>query len=136
MTTNPDSPTLASTLTARRLGQLLIGLCVLLAVVSTPVAAQESNPICSDDSETLANLLEGFIQITTALGVMGLLVVWQADSLLEMVAVGREQQASLRTHKRTALKSAVILICLGPLFTVAGTTMGLPIASCVDLIPF
>ncbi|MFD1514098.1 hypothetical protein [Halomarina rubra] len=101
-----------------------------------PVSAQESNPICSDESDTLASMVEGFIQITTALGVMGLLIVWQADSLMQMIAVGREQKASLRDHKRTAIKSAAILVCLGPLFTVAGTTMGLPIASCVDLIPF
>lgn len=136
MTTDEDTMTLASLSTIRRLGQLLVTLCVLLALVSTPVAAQESNPICSDESDTLANMLEGFIQITTALGVMGLLVVWQADSLLEMMTVGREQKASIQGHKRTALKSTVILICLGPLFTVAGTTMGLPIANCVDLIPF
>jgi hypothetical protein len=136
MTTDSDSPTLASPLIARRSGQLLIALCLVLAFASTPVAAQEGNPICTDDSDTLAGLVEGFIQITTALGVMGLLVVWQADSLVEMVAMGRDQRASIRDHKRTALKSAVVLICLGPLFTVAGTTMGLPIASCVDLIPF
>lgn len=136
MSINADPSTLASHLTGRRLGQCLIALCVLLAIVSTPVAAQEGNPLCTDSSDTLANMVEGFIQITTALGVMGLLLVWQADSLVEMFAVGRDEKASLKRHKRSALKSAAILVCLGPLFTVAGATMGLPIASCVDLIPF
>lgn len=131
-----SSTTLVSGLDYRHIGRLALMLCVLLMVVSTPVSAQESNPICSDESDTLANMIEGFIQITTALGVMGLLLVWQADSLLEMVTVGRDQKASLREHKRTAIKSAAVLICLGPLFTVAGTMMNLPIASCVDLIPF
>jgi len=131
-----SSTTLVSRLDYRRIGRLALTLCVLLTVVSIPVSAQESNPICSDESDTLASMIEGFIQITTALGVMGLLLVWQADSLLEMFTVGRDQKASLREHKRTAIKSAAVLICLGPLFTVAGTTMNLPIASCVDLIPF
>ncbi|MFC5973462.1 hypothetical protein ACFPYI_19205 [Halomarina salina] len=128
----PDLPMVS----IRRLSLVVFILLVMLTAGTAPVSAQEENPICTDDSNTLAGMIEGFIQITTALGVMGLLIVWQADSLMEMVMIGREQKASIRNHKRTALKSAGVLVCLGPLFTVAGTTMNLPIANCVDLIPF
>lgn len=131
-------------------------LCVLRVLVVTvvglsllaggPVAAQEptettettaaSNPICQEDSETLTTMVEGFVQLTTGLGIMGLLVVWQADSLMEMFTLSREQKTAIKQHKRGALKSAGILVLLGPLFTIAGSMMGLPIADCVNLIPF
>jgi hypothetical protein len=81
-------------------------------------------------------MIEGFVQLTTGLGVMGLLIIWQADSLLQMFTLSQEQQAGLKRHKRSALKSAAILVLLGPLFTLLGSSMELPIADCVDLVPF
>jgi hypothetical protein len=126
-----------------RVGLLLVLAFGLLLIPVQPGAAQESsdstgssNPICQDSSGTLADMIEGFVQITTALGVMGLLLVWQADSLMEMLTLDREQKAKIKQHKRGAMRSAGVLIVLGPLFTVAGSTMGLPIAQCVNLIPF
>lgn len=118
---------------------LLICLIGGLAAGAHPVAAQDGgavNPVCQDSSDTLANMIEGFVQVTTGLGIMGLLIVWQAESLAEMFTVGREQKASLKRHKRGAMKSAVTLVVLGPLFTVAGAAMNIPVAQCVDLIPF
>nr|WP_284032494.1 hypothetical protein [Halobaculum sp. DT31] len=111
---------------------------LLIGLLSTPAVAQDatSNPVCTDDSGTLGNMIEGFVQITTGLGIMGLLVVWQADALMEMFTLGREQKARIKEHKRGAVRSAVTLVVLGPLFTVGGAAMGLPIAECVDLIPF
>jgi len=126
----------------RRFGCLL-ALCLLAGIVlaSAPALAQDgdggsSNPVCQDSSNTLANMIEGFLQITTGLGIMGLLIVWQADSLAEMFTLNREQKANLKRHKHSATKSGAILVILGPLFTVAGSVMELPIAQCVDLIPF
>lgn len=81
-------------------------------------------------------MISGFFQITTAIGLMGLVVVWQADSLVEMFTMNLEQKKNLKMHKRAALKSAVILLVLGPLYTVAGSTMGLPLAECVNLAPW
>ena len=104
-------------------------------VAVDPVLAQE-NPICAEQSETLVNMIEGFVQLTTGLGVMGLLIVWQADSLMEMFTLKQEHQLGLKEHKRSALKSATILVLLGPLFTLMGSSMNLPVAECVDLIPF
>ena len=107
---------------------------VMLSIVAVdPVLAQDS-VVC--DAEGLPDMISGFFQITTALGIMGLVVVWQADSLVEMFTMNIEQKKSLKQHKRTALKSAVILVILGPLYTVAGAAMGLPLAECVNLVPW
>jgi hypothetical protein len=67
---------------------------------------------------------------------MGLLIVWQGDSLMEMFTMSQEQQAGFKQHKRKALKSATMLVLLGPLFTLLGSSMELPIADCVNLTPF
>lgn len=125
----------------RRLGILtLLCLFALTLVAAQPALAQDDSgtvsPVCQDSSNTLADMIEGFVQITTGLGIMGLLIVWQADSLAEMFTLGREQKASIKRHKRGAMKSAATLVVLGPLFSVAGSAMNLPIAQCVDLMPF
>ena len=123
----------------RAIGRGVVLTTLLLTLFAAqPVAAQDTaaNPVCQDDSGTLADMIEGFVQLTTGLGVMGLFVAWQSDSLMEIFTLNREQKASFKQHKRTALKSAATLVLLGPLFTVAGSSMDLPIAQCVDLIPF
>ncbi|GAB7010755.1 hypothetical protein JCM31271_26980 [Halorubrum trueperi] len=97
------------------------------------MAAQES-AVC--DVERLPGMISGFFQLTTAIGLIGLVVVWQADSLIELFTVRREQREGIKRHKRTALRSTVILIVLGPLYTVAGSVMNLPLAECVDLTPW
>jgi len=121
-----------------RIGRVTIYTLLLVGLLANPVVAQDAaaNPVCTDDSGTLGNMIEGFVQITTGLGIMGLLVVWQADALMEMFTLGREQKARLKEHKRGAVRSALTLVILGPLFTVGGSAMQLPIAECVDLIPF
>nr|WP_317618585.1 hypothetical protein [Natronobiforma cellulositropha] len=102
-------------------------------VLVEPVTAQDSI-VC--EAEQLPDMISGFFQITTAIGLVGLVVVWQADSLAEMFTMSPDQKKGLKQHKRTALKSAVILLVLGPLYTVAGSAMGLPLADCVDLVPW
>lgn len=120
---------------AARTGGILGGALLVLTLVAVdPALAQ--NPVCEEQSDTLVNMIEGFVQLTTGLGVMGLLVVWQADSLMEMFTLGQERQRALKRHKRSALKSAIVLVILGPLFTVMGSSMDLPVADCVDVIPF
>ena len=81
-------------------------------------------------------MIEGFFQLTTGLGIVGLAVVWQADSLIDMFTLNPEQKKGLKRHKRSALKSTIILVTLGPLYTVAGSMMGLPLADCVNLVPW
>lgn len=122
--------------TAYRTATYVGGITFALALIAVdPVLAQE-NPICAEQSETLVDMIEGFVQLTTGLGVMGLLIVWQGDSLMEMFTMNQEQQAGFKQHKRKALKSATVLVLLGPLFTLLGSSMELPIADCVDLTPF
>ncbi|WP_233509308.1 MULTISPECIES: hypothetical protein [Haloferax] len=112
---------------------LAITALIGLAVLTQPVAAQDG-VICS--TSKLPQMLEGFFQLTTALGLIGLIVVWQGDSLFQMFTTNHEQKAKLKEHMRVALKSAVTLLVLGPLYTVAGSLMGLPLAQCVDLSPW
>jgi len=111
--------------------QVLIGVFLVSLFAIQPVVAQ-SNAVCS--AEKLPDMIEGFFQLTTALGIVGLAVVWQAEALAEMVTLTPEQKKGLKRHKRSAMKSAVVLVVLGPLYTVAGSMMGLPLAQCVDLV--
>ncbi|NHX36791.1 MULTISPECIES: hypothetical protein [Halolamina] len=117
----------------RRTRQAVLAVVLLSLVAVDPVAAQE-NAVCNADN--LPNMIEGFFQLTTALGIVGLVVVWQAESLLEMFTLDHERKKGLKRHKRSAMKSAVILVVLGPLYTVAGSMMGLPLAQCVNLVPW
>ena len=107
---------------------------VLLSLIAVQPALAQDGVVC--DAEGLPSLISGFFQITTALGIVGVVVVWQADSLAEMFTMSPDQKKGFKRHKRTALKSAVILLILGPLYTVAGSVMGLPLAECVDLVPW
>ena len=107
---------------------------VFLSLFAVEPAAAQTNAVCSADN--LPGMIEGFFQLTTALGIVGLAVVWQADSLIEMVTITPDQKKGLKRHKRSAMKSAVVLVALGPLYTVAGSMMNLPLARCVDLAPW
>jgi hypothetical protein len=107
---------------------------VLLSLFAVQPVAAQSNAVCSADN--LPSMIEGFFQLTTALGIVGLAIVWQADSLVEMFTLNPEQKKGLKRHKRSAMKSAVVLVVLGPMYTVAGSMMGLPLAQCVDLVPW
>lgn len=112
---------------------LAIQTAVLLLLFVQPVLAQES-VVCG--AEKLPGMIEGFFQLSIGLGLLGLVVVWHADSLMEMFTKNPEQKLAIKDHKHTALKSAVVLVVLGPLYTVAGSVMGLPLADCIDLAPW
>ncbi|MGB9964058.1 hypothetical protein [Halobacterium hubeiense] len=107
---------------------------LVASVVLVQPAAAQSSAVCGADN--LPRMIEGFFQLTTALGIVGLAVVWQADSLIEMFTLNPERKKGLKRHKRSAMKSAVVLVVLGPLYTVAGSMMHLPLATCVDLVPW
>jgi len=118
---------------SRLLKRAVIATIALTFVAVEPAAAQ-SNAVC--DADKLPGMIEGFFQLTTGLGIAGLAVVWQADSLIEMFTLNPDQKKGLKRHKRSATKSAVVLVVLGPLYTVAGSMMSLPLADCVDLVPW
>ena len=109
---------------------------VLLLAAVEPALAQETSQSAVCNADNLPGMIEGFFQLTTGLGIVGLAVVWQADSLIEMFTLDLDQKKGLKNHKRSAMKSAVVLVILGPLYTVAGSMMGLPLAQCVDLVPW
>jgi hypothetical protein len=81
-------------------------------------------------------MIEGFFQLTTGLGIIGLAIIWQADSLRGLFTMNADQKRSLKRHKTSSLKSAVVLVVLGPMYTVAGSMMGLPLAECINLVPW
>jgi len=89
----------------------------LLIVGVDPVLAQQplQSSVCS--AENLPGMIEGFFQITTSLGIIGLAIVWQADSLIDMFTLDPDQKKEFKQHKLSAMKSAVILVVLGPLYT-------------------
>lgn len=118
----------------RRLGFRLAIVLFLVSGLAVNTAVAQTDVVC--DAEQLPEMISGFFQITTTLGIAGLVVVWQADSLAEMFTASPEQLKRLKQHKKTTLKSAIVLVVLGPLYTVAGATMGLPLADCVDLVPW
>lgn len=112
-----------------------IGLtAVLLLTIAVDPALAQGGAVC--DAEKLPSMIEGFFQLTTGLGIIGLAVVWQADTLIDMFTLSPEQKKGLKRHRRSAMKSTVILVTLGPLYTVAGSMMGLPLADCVNLAPW
>ncbi|APX00277.1 hypothetical protein CHINAEXTREME_20970 (plasmid) [Halobiforma lacisalsi AJ5] len=122
-----------SPLTGRITRQAVLTI-VFLGLFAVQSVTAQSNAVCSADN--LPSMIEGFFQLTTALGIVGLAIVWQADSLIEMFTLHPEQKKGLKRHKRSAMKSAVVLVVLGPLYTVAGSMMSLPLAQCVDLVPW
>lgn len=107
---------------------------VIMSVVAIQPVLAQSDPICEADN--LPGMIEGFFQLTIALGIIGFVIVWQADALLEMFTLDPQAKKSLEQHKTTALKSTVVLLVLGPLYTVAGSIMNLPLADCVNLAPW
>lgn len=111
----------------------MLALVILAVVAVQPVLAQ-SDPICEADN--LPGMIEGFFQLTTGLGIIGFVIVWQADALMELFTVDQGAKKRLEQHKTTALKSTVVLLVLGPLYTVAGSIMNLPLADCVNLAPW
>jgi len=131
---DPERSSATESSSGNRLHRQAAVTVVLLSLFAVQPAAAQTNAVCSADN--LPSMIEGFFQLTTALGIVGLAIVWQADSLIEMFTLNPEQKKGLKRHKRSAMKSAVVLVVLGPLYTVAGSMMGLPLAQCVDLVPW
>jgi hypothetical protein len=131
---NPEDSTEPQSLLTSAIPRQAVFTVIILSLVAVQPAAAQSNAVCSADN--LPSMIEGFFQLTTALGIVGLAIVWQADSLIEMFTLNPEQKKGLKRHKRSAMKSAVVLVVLGPLYTVAGSTMSLPLAQCVNLVPW
>jgi len=111
-------------------------IAILSLMIVEPALAQQTSQSAVCSADKLPGMIEGFFQLTTGLGIVGLAVVWQADSLIEMFTLNPEQKKGLKRHKRSAMKSTIVLVVLGPLYTVAGSMMGLPLAQCVDLVPW
>ena len=75
---------------ASRLPRQAMFIVVVLSLFAVEPAAAQTNAVCSADN--LPSMIEGFFQLTTALGIVGLAVVWQADSLIEMFTITPKQK--------------------------------------------
>lgn len=111
--------------------KLSLSLVLLSLIAVEPVLAQ--NAVC--DATGLPDMISGFFQLTTGIGLIGVVVVWQANALAEMFTFNPDQREIIKRYRQRALKSGVILVILGPLYSVGGSMMGLPLASCIDLTP-
>ncbi|MFC5367165.1 hypothetical protein [Salinirubrum litoreum] len=112
-----------------------VGLLAIGSVLfSQPAAAQ--SVICQDTSGTLPGLVEGAILLIVGVGIMAAVVMYFADTLMQMLVITGPRRESVDAHKRTVYRSAAMLVVAGPLLAVMGPTLGLPFADCVDLIPF
>lgn len=135
--TRPTPVTSPGRPTGSRIALLVVVAGPLLALLAVePVAAQSAPPVCSDGSGTLPNVIEGFIQVTTALGLLGLLVVWQADAITENLVIGIEGKRRITQQKLRTAKTSAALVFLGTLCILASQTMHLPLAHCIDPVPF
>ena len=134
ISSDPERSTVNESLLTGKIPRQAVFTVVILSLVAVQPVAAQSNAVCSADN--LPGMIEGFFQLTTALGIVGLAIVWQADSLTEMFTLNPEQKKGLKRHKRSSMKSAIVLVVLGPLYTVAGSVMGLPLAQCIDLVPW
>lgn len=113
---------------------VLVGLLLAVVAVDPAIAQSGTNVICQ--TSKLPAMIEGLFQLTTGAGIVGLVLVWQFDALIELFTLNPKQKKAIKEHKRSALKSTATLVVLGPLYSVAGTMMGLPMADCVNLAPW
>jgi len=70
---------------------------VMLSLFAVQPVAAQSNAVCSADN--LPSMIEGFFQLTTT-GIVGLAIVWQADSLIEMFTITPDQKKGLKRRAR------------------------------------
>lgn len=111
-----------------------LAIVALSVVPATALAAAEPVVLQSELCNTnIPTYLTGFLQITTVLGLVGAIAVWQADTLAEVLTMNPAQKRNLRSHKRSAAKAAVTLLLIGPVSWALVQAMGLPMASCFDL---
>jgi hypothetical protein len=84
----------------------------------------------------LGNAVQGFFKITTALGLVGVGIIWQFDALAGLLSLSPQRKKELKEHRREALGSGATLLLIGPLFTFANNAMSLGLrTNCLDLIP-
>jgi hypothetical protein len=132
-----DSRETTGTTPIARAAARLIGYgLVLCLLASTPVAAAENASSFLCEAEKLPAMIEAVFRLTTVAGVIGLITVWQGSAFLEVFTLSPEQKLALKNHRRKAFKSTLILVSIGPLFSVVGPSIGLPLASCINLVPW
>jgi hypothetical protein len=135
MTDNDDSNDDSSTgwFTARKAFLTMFSLTVLSMVAVQPVMGQ-ATIVCNGGSATqLGELLQRFFQLTTLVGILGVFAIWQGGSLAEIITLSQKQKRNIKQHKSSSLKAAVVLVLIGPLFSVASSGLVGGSMDCLDL---
>jgi len=74
--------------------KLPLTIAALSLIAVEPALAQQTSQSAVCSADNLPGMIEGFFQLTTGLGIVGLAVVWQADSLIEMFTLNPDQEGT------------------------------------------
>lgn len=126
--------------TARKAFLSMFTLTLVSMLAVEPVMAQSSSPtlVCQSASQTanptaLGNLVQRFFQLTTLVGLLGMFAIWQGGSLAEILTLSQRQKRNIKEYKSSSLKAAIVLVLIGPLFTVGASTLVGSRMACLDL---
>ncbi|WP_440989575.1 hypothetical protein [Haloarchaeobius baliensis] len=139
MTDNTDSDDSSNGwFTARKAFLAMFTLAVLSMVAVQPVMAQPNSIVCQDASTTnnLGDLVETFFQITTVAGLVGVFAVWQGGSVAEVLTLSQRQKRNIKEYKSSTMKAAVVMVLIGPMFTVFSSQIMSSQLGCLSLTQF
>ncbi|MFC7079219.1 hypothetical protein [Halorussus caseinilyticus] len=129
-----------STTNRLRLRQVGVAAAVVLVVaslVATPVAAdgeKEKNPMCGTVISGVFNFL---IQFSVWIGgAGGFATVMLTKALESLPYLGQEQRKLLKNTRGRSIRAGLTVFLAGPAFTIFVDMTGVPIASCIKLVPF
>lgn len=141
MNTNDDD---GSNRSLASIAKTALAVILLLNVMAVPVAAQDAGTmLCETDSSgdptnntnELGSLVNTWLQMMFSIGVVAAIGMYQYETLVGMVTFKQSQKRYMKEKKRDIVKAIVVLIAVGPLFTIfASSTIGS--AGCVSFIPW
>lgn len=114
----------------------VVGLTALVLVAADPTAAQNICENASGSTNRIGNIVNGFFQLTTALGLVGVVLLWQGDALANLFTLSPKQKRGLKRRKSSAMKGALVLLLLGPMIFALDQVIpggGLPLGGCANV---
>lgn len=120
---------------------LLVGfgiqLALLLTVATLPVAAAGSgdNPICN--TGMIPGLMNVGIQLSIWGAGGGMFLTYVGTNALESVPfISQEQREALKSARGTAIRRGLLVFLAGPVFTLIANAADIPLAECIEFVPF
>lgn len=110
---------------------------LLLTIATIPVAATgpSDNPVCN--TGMIPSLMNTGIQLSIwgAGGVMFLTYVG-TNALESIPFISQEQREMLKSARGTAIRRGFLVFLAGPVFTLFANAADIPLASCINFVPF